>query len=218
MLVNRGRLLHKHTFNLSRAPNDQISSNAQISVPTVEIASNPVQFLVPPVEIASNPAEIENFVPVCQVAKRLKLSCSLSQDDINLAQPLATSTSNKYNINSAHQQEISSSPIKTRVEYNIVGRRILDLAYICQQIKEKDNHDPYGCSFKDMVCVNEKKIGLKSSFAFKCDFYLKTYTVDSENPEANMTDINIAAVAGIMNVGGGFSQLQTMTASLEIPP
>lgn len=69
-----------------------------------------------------------------------------------------------------------------------------------------------------MVCVNEKTIGLKSSFTFKCNFCLKTYTLNSESLEANMMDINIAAVAGIMNVGGGFSQLQTMTASLEIPP
>ncbi|XP_060875891.1 uncharacterized protein LOC132949126 [Metopolophium dirhodum] len=126
----------------------------------------------------------------------------------------------EYDVNSdvdTHKLETSISPIKNH-EHTIVGRRILDLAYICQQIKEKDNHDPYGCSFKDMVCVNEKKIGLKSSFAFKCNFCLKTYTIDSESSEANMTDINIAAVAGIMNVGGGFSQLQTMTASLEIPP
>lgn len=127
----------------------------------------------------------------------------------------------EYDVNSdveTHKLEISISPIKNHVEHIIVGRRILDLAYICQQIKEKDNHDPYSCSFKDMVCVNEKKIGLKSCFTFKCNFCLKTYTLDSESPEANMTDINIAAVAGIMNVGGGFSQLQTMTASLEIPP
>jgi len=58
----------------------------------------------------------------------------------------------------------------------------------------------------------KKKIGLKSSFLFKCNFCLKTYIIDSESSEANITDINIAAVAGIMNVGGGFSQLQTMTA------
>jgi len=69
-----------------------------------------------------------------------------------------------------------------------------------------------------MVCVNENKIGLKSSFTFKCNFCLKMYTLDSESSEANMMDINITAVAGIMNVGGGFSQLQTMTAFFEIPP
>jgi len=114
-----------------------------------------------PVYVASNPALTENCTPIFQSAK---VSCSLSQDDVNLAQPLATSM--EYDVNSdvdAHKLEISISPVKNH-EHTIVGRRILDLAYICQQIKEKDNHDPYGCSFKDMVCVNEKKNWFKIIF------------------------------------------------------
>lgn len=86
------------------------------------------------------------------------------------------------------------------------------------QIREKDNHEPYSCSFKDMICTGETKIGLKSSFSFKCNFCLKQCMLKSENANANMTDINTAAVAGIMNVGRGFSQLQTITSSLEILP
>jgi hypothetical protein len=73
----------------------------------------------------------------------------------------------EYDINSdvnTHKLEISISPIKNHVEHTIVGRRILDLAYICRQINEEDNHDPYGCSFKDMVCVNEKKKWFKIIF------------------------------------------------------
>lgn len=33
-----------------------------------------------------------------------------------------------------------------------------------------------------------------------------------------MMDLNTAAVAGIMNVGAGYSQLETITAALDIPP
>lgn len=33
-----------------------------------------------------------------------------------------------------------------------------------------------------------------------------------------MTEINIAAIDGIMDIGGAFSQLQAMAASMEIPP
>lgn len=117
-----------------------------------------------------------------------------------------------------HKLETSSSLIKNYEEHSIAGKRILDFAYICMQIRDKDNHEPYSCSFKDMICTGETKIGLTSSFSFKCNFCLKQYTLKSENANANMTDINTAAVAGIMNVGGGFSQLQTITASLEIPP
>jgi len=51
-----------------------------------------------------------------------KVSCSLSQDAVNLAQPLATST--EYDVNSdvdTHKLEISISPIKNHVEH-VVGR------------------------------------------------------------------------------------------------
>lgn len=186
-----------------------------------EQTSSATQILEPSVEIVSNSGQIEDITPTYKspVPKHLKVSCSLSQDDIDLAQPLATPEKSAiYSDVDSHKLEISISPMKNHIEYNRVGRRILDLAYVCQQIKEKDNHGPYSFSFEDMVCVGEKKIGLKSTFTFKCNFCLKIYVIDSERSETHMTDINIAAVAGIMNVGGGFSQLQAVTASLEIPP
>lgn len=205
-------MLNYNIFNLYRTPcNDQSSSNTQISMTSTSSVENVSNDSVP--------------VTMSPIAKRVKITYPTNQDDTDLAQPLITTNQNitetdilYYNINT-HKLNISISPLKNNlVQHNIVGRRILDLVYICTQIKEKDNHDPYGCSFKDMVCINEINIGLKSSFTFLYNFCHKKYTIDSENPKANMTDINIAAVAGIMNIGGGYSQLQCMTVSLEIPP
>lgn len=157
---------------------------------------------------------------VLSTAKRMRISCLSTEDTTDLVLPNIAeySTNNEMSLDiNVHRLEISSSPIKAYEEHSIVGRRILDFAYICTQIREKDNHEPYSCSFKD-ICTVETKIGLTSSFSFKCNFCLKQYALNSENTNANMTDINIAAVAGIMNVGGGFSQLQTISASLEVPP
>lgn len=86
-----------------------------------------------------------------------------------------------------------------------------------RQIAETD-HKPFDCSFKDMVCIREKSSGLISSFIFVCKFCKIEKPIFSENQtKTQMMDLNTAAVAGNMNVGAGYSQLETLTSALEIP-
>lgn len=54
---------------------------------------------------------------------------------------------------------------------NLFGRIIVDIAYIFKQIVDADYHKPFNCSFKDMICVNEKQDGLISSFILICLLY-----------------------------------------------
>lgn len=60
---------------------------------------------------------------------------------------------------------IKETDMKTQ---SLFSRRIVDIAYIFKQIVYADNYKPFHCSFKDMVCVNEKHDGLISSFIFIC--------------------------------------------------
>lgn len=51
-----------------------------------------------------------------------------------------------------------------------------------------------------------------------CKFCKIEKTIFSENQtKTQMMDLNTAAVAGNMNVGAGYSQLETLTSALEIP-
>jgi hypothetical protein len=116
---------------------------------------------------------------------------------------------------------VSVSPIKEndiKIQ-SLFGRRIVDIAYIFEQIVDADNHKPFDCSFKDMVCVNEKRDGLISSFKFICLLCKTRKVINSEKKvDEEVMNLNTAIVAGNMNVGAGFSQLETITCAIEIPP
>ena len=70
-----------------------------------------------------------------------------------------------------------------------------------------------------MVCVNEKQDGLISSFKFICLLCNTQKVINSEKKlDQEVMNLNTAIVAGNMNVGAGFSQLETITCAVEIPP
>ncbi|KAF0755359.1 YqaJ domain-containing protein [Aphis craccivora] len=63
-----------------------------------------------------------------------------------------------------------------------------------------DNHKPFDCIFKDMVCVNEKRDGLVSSFKFICSLCKTQKVINTENKEdQEAMNLNTAIVAGNMN-------------------
>lgn len=115
---------------------------------------------------------------------------------------------------------ISFSPQKYDTKtHSLFGRRIVDIAHIFKQIIDADNHKPFDCIFKDMVCVNEKRDGLVSSFKFICSLCKTQKVINTENKDdQEAMNLNTAIVAGNMNVGAGFSQLETITCAVEIPP
>lgn len=116
------------------------------------------------------------------------------------------------NVIQNHTLNVSITPEKIPNILKLYGRRIVDIAFIFEQIAETD------CCFKDMVCIREKSIGLISSFTFVCTFCKIEKTIFSENQtKSEMMDLNTAAVAGNMNFGAGYSQLETIISALEIP-
>jgi len=101
------------------------------------------------------------------------------------------------------------------MEINITGRRIVNIVHLFYQIKNVENHEPFDCGFKDMILIGERKFGFKSIFHFKCSMCSIKKYISTESEE--FMNINTLAVAGVMNIGGGFSQLEEIMCSVEIP-
>lgn len=69
-----------------------------------------------------------------------------------------------------------------------------------------------------IICVREKSNGLITNYIFIGKSCKTEITIFSENQtESQMVDFNTSAVAGIMNVGAGYSQLETITSAFDIP-
>lgn len=113
------------------------------------------------------------------------------------------------------EQSISSNQY---IERENSVRRIVDMSYVFNQIKNSYHKGPFGCSFLNMTLMSEKKHGLRSSFKFKCDVCNITMFIDSEKskPE-NYLPINEAAVSGSIPAGIGFTQLSELCATMDIP-
>lgn len=84
------------------------------------------------------------------------------------------------------------------------------------QLGKISNHGPFGCSLSKLHFLREKKYGLLSELLFKCDMCNSEFMVStSENdPKFNIND---AAVSGIMSIGCGYSKMETLFASLDVP-
>jgi hypothetical protein len=81
----------------------------------------------------------------------------------------------------------------------------------------KINHQPFECSFKNLVFVKEQKNGLYSEFVFNCDICGKEEVIESENAITVLMDVNTAAVTAMVNSGQGFAQLEIFSALLNMP-
>ncbi|XP_060853394.1 uncharacterized protein LOC132931411 [Rhopalosiphum padi] len=70
-----------------------------------------------------------------------------------------------------------------------------------------------------MQFQSECRRGYKSVFIFKCKMCCKSSSITTEKdvPENNYLPINKAVVSGSLSIGIGFTQLNELSASLEIP-
>jgi len=139
-----------------------------------------------------------------------KVTCLDSKEDEILALPL-------HDISQPSDLNISTSSLKENLntDADILGRRIVNISHLFNAIKLIDNHEPFDCSFKDMRIIKEIKYGFKSTFVFKCNMCNTISKISTE--DENLMSINAAAVAGIINIGCGFSHLQDITCALEVP-
>lgn len=98
------------------------------------------------------------------------------------------------------------------------GRRIVDIYYIFEQIKTCVHEGGFGCSFMNMVFVSEKHYGLRSTFKFICSMCnISSIIMSEEKTPDTYIPVNLAAISGSIAVGIGYSQLEEMLASIDIP-
>ncbi|CAI6355909.1 unnamed protein product [Macrosiphum euphorbiae] len=98
------------------------------------------------------------------------------------------------------------------------GRRIVDINHLFEQIK-KIRHEPFNCSFVDMVFISETRKGYMSVFTFKCKMcnIISKITSEMLNNTAPYLPINKAIVNGSLAIGIGQTQLAELSASIELP-
>lgn len=98
------------------------------------------------------------------------------------------------------------------------GRRIVDMQYVFNQIKNSVHKGPFDCTFLNMTFISEKLHGFRSTFKFKCDVCNCVMFINSEKlkPETYLP-INEAAVNGSIAAGIGFTQLSALCATMDIP-
>lgn len=100
----------------------------------------------------------------------------------------------------------------------LLGRRIVDIGFIFDEIKRISIHEPFECGFENMTFVKETEEGLRSGFRFQCSMCNLIETIWSEPPKSSnhRMDINSSAVAGIMSVGSGYYGLQQIMGAMDV--
>lgn len=98
------------------------------------------------------------------------------------------------------------------------GRRLVDIAYLFQQISEISKHAPFDCTFSDMYLVKENRMGLKSHFIFKCRMCGVEKRINAIKDSNDITNnVNSAATLATISTGIGYSTANELFAVLNLP-
>lgn len=100
--------------------------------------------------------------------------------------------------------------------YRRVGRRIVDIFYIFQQLQNSVHNIAFGCSFMNSELVKEYRNGYFCTWTFKCKMCNLITKIESEKSESYIP-INKAIVNATVGIGIGYTQLSEFSAILEIP-
>ena len=104
-----------------------------------------------------------------------------------------------------------------KLDFTLTGRRVVDLAYFFEHLKEIVNHSPFGCTLENMCIVNEIRLGFNSKLKIRCSLCNCNFDVYLDNPDRNTMDVNTCAVAGAMAIGIGHSQMEEFMGAMDIP-
>ncbi|CAG9818120.1 unnamed protein product [Phaedon cochleariae] len=100
-------------------------------------------------------------------------------------------------------------------EIDLEGRRIVDIQYFIDSLKLIADHAPHmGCTLNNMKVVGEYMNGFSSEIKFKCNMCSETRTVTTVYDHA---DINSSAIMGVTTMGSGFTHLNHLISSIDIP-
>lgn len=122
--------------------------------------------------------------------------------------------------------EISSTAISTPIpsvtknseEFELCGRRIIDIGYFIQQLQLLNQHSAFGCTLTDMRVISETRRGLNSGLKFRCLMCnLETVIWTNDLVHNSSVSVNTAAVIGAIGIGAGFANMEEFFNTLNIP-
>ena len=125
----------------------------------------------------------------------------------------------------ANTHEKGSNHVASYIEslQSLEGRRIIDIKCFMTEVLQMVNHHPFSCSLETVRFISEKRIGLQSTFCFKCSMCNKSFKLHTENDLVGNqkpnpgNNANNAFVSGTISIGNGFSQAQELAGVLNLP-
>ncbi|KAF4527543.1 hypothetical protein B566_EDAN014939 [Ephemera danica] len=100
----------------------------------------------------------------------------------------------------------------------LTGRRIVDIVFFFEQIKEISAHKLFGCGFREMIFVCEIQLGFRSCIQFKCGMCNETFKIWTENcDDKTKMDVNSAMTQAALSNGGAFEYVSKTAGSLNMP-
>lgn len=98
---------------------------------------------------------------------------------------------------------------------NVEGRRIISFQHFYSKLKEIAGHGVMSCGLSAVDVVSEKRKGFISEFTLKCRMCNEKFSLENDAQEE--INLNVSAVAGTIAIGSGQSQLQELSAALNLP-
>lgn len=102
-------------------------------------------------------------------------------------------------------------------EFELSGRRIIDIHHFIQQLQLLNQHCPLGCSISDMKVISECRRGLNSGIKFKCLMCNVEKVIWTNDNSSKHVSLNTSAVLGTIGIGIGFSNMEEFFSAMNIP-
>ena len=104
------------------------------------------------------------------------------------------------------------------LSFDLAGRRIIDLRYFINELKEYAKHGKFGCGILYMEVISERRRGLISDLKLKCQMCNHIQVISTDGEKDDEMNCNAAAVAGITKIGCGYSNMEEFLSTLNVPP
>lgn len=126
-------------------------------------------------------------------------------------------TSHSINELSNTTDNISITEVTINNDLNLSGRRVVDIGYLLDQIRNI-KHAGFDCTFSDLKFEQEIRKGFHSTLIFNCKICGLIEKIHTDNPQiSKCLDINSAFTTAMINTGQGYSQLEEISAVLNMP-
>ncbi|CAG5002228.1 unnamed protein product [Parnassius apollo] len=98
-------------------------------------------------------------------------------------------------------------------------RRIIDLKYFLKELKTISNHSTaFGCGINNLELIGDKRLGLISKLKLKCNMCNVEFTTHTSKPSpSDNLNVNTAVVTSAVITGVGYTQLQEIFTSINVP-